>query len=228
MAPRTIDGARTATAAWLIIAACLAAAPARAASSRIGLFPADTPRRPTLTLAEALPIPAAESTAEPAFVPDPAALDTARRVERRLRMLRWHQALGYTALTLLTAQTIVGQLLWSGLQGYESTDALRTTHRILGYASFGAYATAAPLAIFAPSFTHWRAEYDTTDIHRGLAFVHGTGMALMPWFGLYIARLNARPNSDPQLVEALRMTHLVAGYTTWAALAGASLVIVLR
>lgn len=160
--------------------------------------------------------------------PDPETDRDWARMERRHRMLRWHQGFALTSLGLLTAQNIIGQILYSRLQsvGGGPTADLQQMHRMLAYATFGTYAVAAPLAIFAPAGQVEGSGIDAVDIHRGLALVHGTGMAIMPWFGMYVAGERQR-GADFERIERLRKGHLAAGHITWAALAGAALVIVI-
>lgn len=176
----------------------------------------------------------AQNEGDPEFDPflAPVELDAAMTAEwdrqaRRRKMLRWHQGLSLTAFGLLTAQTVVGQLYWNKLQGLGSTDRLRMAHKVLGFTSFATYALAAPLAIFAPDAAVDREGFDPMNIHRGLAFVHGAGMAIMPFFGLYIVAQKTKADTTEQQINTLRVAHLATGYVTWAAMAGAYLALMI-
>lgn len=159
--------------------------------------------------------------------PDAATAADWDRQARRRKMLKWHQGLALTAFGLLTAQTVVGQLYWNKLQGFDSTDNLQMVHKVLGFTSFATYALAAPLAIFAPDAAADREGFDPMNIHRGLAFVHGAGMAVMPFFGMYIADQKTKAGTTQERIDTLRAAHLATGYVTWAAMAGAYLVIII-
>lgn len=191
---------------WIAIAltTLLTTAPAAADSARL--------------TAEGVPVDPFLVPAEP----DPLTLAGLSKQQRRRTMLKWHQGLALTALGLLTAQTVVGQLYWAD----PTNGSLRDVHRALGFATFGSYAIAAPLAIFAPA-GHTPAGFDAMAIHRRLALVHGTGMALLPILGLYTADRRSQAGVDPITINRLRTAHLATGYVTWAAMAGAALVIVL-
>lgn len=164
------------------------------------------------------------------------------RALRRNRMLKWHQGLALSALGLLTAQNVVGQMLYSGNQLNDDFTArhpslnanlgtYQNVHRALGYSTFGLYTLAASMAIGAPQGREeTAADAGSVGVHKALAWVHGTGMMVMPWFGLATVKYKQNKAADPgyaDTLQTLRTAHLAAGYVTWAALGGAMLVIVI-
>ena len=106
--------------------------------------------------------------------------------ELRLRrsMLQWHQRLGLVTFGALTTQVILGELMANNpAKHYED---LRPVHRTLGYATFGVYMTTASLSLFAPPARRYGG-FSSIKLHRWLALVHFTGMAIQPWLGTRLA-----------------------------------------
>ena len=168
---------------------------------------------------------------------DPELEAEAARYDQRYKMLRWHQGFALASLGLVTLQTIVGQILFSQSNAgfgrpVKSFDepTLRTIHKAAAYTSFSTYTTAMILALTAPSGGE-----DVEDggkcgamcWHKALPWIHGTGMMVMPWLGLATAKLRSSANVNVTRDKALTATHLGLGYATFAALAGAYLVIVI-
>ena len=204
---------------WLALLTLLAFAPALRADELPGAGAAAAQDDPFLAASESY---------------DPA--EDARAL-RRNRMLKWHQGLALSSLGLLTAQNAVGQMLYSGYKLNDDFTArhpslnanlgtYQNLHRALGYSTFGLYTLAASMAILAPEGnSDEEAESGSVGVHKALAWVHGSGMMLMPWFGLVTAKTKGKLSQDT--VNTMRTAHLAAGYVTWAALGGAMLVIVI-
>lgn len=166
----------------------------------------------------------AASDFDPFLIPvvDQKAADEGERLRTRRTYLKVHQAAGLTALTLLIGQVSLGQyLMWRkdcNLFG-EKYDKYREVHKYLGITTFTVYSVAAGAAILAPKVDR-DGEFDTITVHKSLALVHGTGMAIMPFLGYYMVG-EAERGASPKRIETLNKTHQIIGYSTATALAGA-------
>lgn len=174
------------------------------------------------------PATAAVQEAAPDFDPflvpvvDLKAADEGERLRTRRTYLKVHQAAGLTALALLIGQVSLGQyLMWRkdcNLFG-EEYDNYKEFHRYLGVTTFTVYSVAAGAAILAPKVDR-EGEFDTVTVHKSLALVHGTGMAIMPFLGYYMVGEKERGASTKR-IDNLNTAHQIIGYTTATALAGA-------
>lgn len=185
----------------------------------------------------------APAAAEPEFDPflqpvKSVETDTeAERLKTRRTFLKVHQAAGLTSLGLLIGQVVVGQMLINKRDNNEIDDSyeqLKDVHLALGISTFTAYAIAAGAAISAPKVDRTDA-WDTVTAHKGLALVHGAGMMITPFLGLYnknqadkLAKKQNSTQADYDRIERLQNIHQYTGYTTAAALAGAFITITLR
>jgi hypothetical protein len=151
-----------------------------------------------------------------------------RRLELRSTLLKWHQGFGLLTLGLLMAQTYLGfqlkEMVEEGNLGEEFEKA-KIRHGIVGATAFLTYSTSAILALSAPSIDR-TGVVDTLTFHKGLAFVHGTGMVLTPLLGFYISRNSARLIEEGKYEKYLTY-HRNLGILTTTALFSAFLVITL-
>lgn len=128
----------------------------------------------------------------------------------RRTMLTLHQIGGYTTLASMIATCYVGQMIINGHESYEDIKVP------LAWTSVGLYFTTASLALLTPPPIIRREGFSSLTVHKGLAWVHFTGMIITPILGTFI--------EDERKV---RIFHQVSGYTTTAALAGAMISITL-
>ena len=103
-----------------------------------------------------------------------------KELEIRRDMLQLHQRFALITLGALIYQTSIGFKMTEDGQ-YEK---YKDTHMKLGYISFGTYMTAASLSIFAPpGMKYSKKRFSSNKLHRYLALIHFTGMAMQPWLG---------------------------------------------
>ena len=129
----------------------------------------------------------------------------------RRNMLALHQIGGFATLAALAATVTLGQLTYNG------NESMGPVHGAMAMTAVTMYFTTASLAIFTPPPSIRRREWSTVSTHKLLATVHFSGMVLTPFLGSMVAD-NRRD---------LRTIHLVSGYLTTAAFAGAMLVVTL-
>ena len=103
-----------------------------------------------------------------------------KELEIRRDMLQLHQRFALITLGALMYQTSIGfKMTEDGQYG-----KYKDTHMKLGYISFGTYMTAASLSIFAPpGMKYSKKKFSSNKLHRYLALIHFTGMAMQPWLG---------------------------------------------
>lgn len=150
-----------------------------------------------------------------------------RAMERRQRMLRWHEGLSILTILTLGAQVAVGQAVMAAEEQRPITTSMarmRDAHLGLGAATAGVYLTSAALAIAAPPITRGPG-YDAFTWHKGLTLLHGTGVVLVPLLGFAIedARSTSRPDADR--IRRLQTAQQAVGYTALGSLIGAAVVI---
>lgn len=105
------------------------------------------------------------------------AVDQAR-LNKRSRMLMWHQRLGLIAAVPLIA-TVATSV---GAGGRSTSTADRWAHLALGSATGDLYFTSAYFAIFAPKIPGTQT-HGQIRVHKALAWIHGPGMILTPILG---------------------------------------------
>jgi hypothetical protein len=143
-----------------------------------------------------------------------------RELEIRQTMLQWHQRMGLVTFAALTTQVILGEVLASDRSRYYQD--LQPMHRTLGYVTFGLYLGTASLSLGAPPARRYDPGFDTIKLHRWLALIHFSGMALQPWLGRH---LRAAPTVESY--ERRLNTHRWVGRLTLGAYAAALLAITL-
>ena len=103
-----------------------------------------------------------------------------KELKIRRDMLQLHQRFALITLGALIYQTSIGFKMTEDGQYKKYKD----THMKLGYISFGTYMTAASLSIFAPpGMKYSKKRFSSNKLHRYLALIHFTGMAMQPWLG---------------------------------------------
>lgn len=162
--------------------------------------------------------------------PDPELEADLDRMDKRRRILKWHQGFALTTLGLLVGQVAIGQVLINRQRQSlidDSYETLKWTHLGLGLTAFSTYWTAAGLAIGAPEVDREDAT-DSLTLHKSLAWAHGAGMAITPILGLYTSqqRTAENPTLNGDQLGRLQTAHQAIGYATTGLLAGAALVIV--
>ena len=105
------------------------------------------------------------------------AVDQAR-LNKRSRMLMWHQRLGLIAAVPLIA-TVATSV---GAGGRSTSTGDRWAHLALGSATGDLYFTSAYFAIFAPKIPGTQT-HGQIRVHKALAWIHGPGMILTPILG---------------------------------------------
>lgn len=175
------------------------------------------------------PTTAAQPTApDPYLTPAPLPPDyDLRAMERRQRMLRWHEGLSILTMLTLGAEVAVGQAVMAAEKQRpipRSVARTRDAQLGLSLATAGLYLTSAALAIAAPPIIRGPG-YDAFTWHKGLTLLHGTGAVLVPVlaFAIEDARSTSRP--DPDRIRRLQTAQQAVGYTTLGSLIGAAVVI---
>jgi hypothetical protein len=133
----------------------------------------------------------------------------AKELKARRNMLAIHQIMGFVTLAALEATVVLGQLTYNG------NESLGPIHGAMAWTAVSMYFTTASLAIFTPPPSIRRKEWNSVSTHKLLATVHFSGMVLTPFLGRMVA------NND----RDLRTVHLVSGYVTTAAFAGAMIAV---
>ena len=128
-----------------------------------------------------------------------------KEMKARRNMLAFHQIGGFATLAALAATVALGQLAYNG------DESMGPVHGAMAMTAVTLYFTTATLAIFTPPPSVRRNEWSTVSTHKLLATIHFSGMVLTPFLG----RMVADNHRD------LRTIHLVSGYVTTAAFAGA-------
>ena len=104
-----------------------------------------------------------------------------KELKIRRNMLQLHQRLALLTLGLMTYQYDIGNRMINDPSEYGE---LKGLHMKLGYTSFGAYMGAASLSILAPpGMKYSKKRFSSNKLHRYLAIIHFTGMAIQPWLG---------------------------------------------
>ena len=132
-----------------------------------------------------------------------------KELKARRNMLALHQIGGFATLAALAATVVLGQLTYNG------NESMGPVHGAMAMTAVTMYFTTASLAIFTPPPAIRRGEWSTVSTHKLLATVHFSGMLLTPFLGSMVAD-NRRD---------LRTIHLVSGYVTTAAFAGAMIAV---
>ena len=138
-----------------------------------------------------------------------------KELKIRRDMLQLHQRFALITLGALMYQASIGFKMTEDGQ-YEK---YKDTHMKLGYISFGTYMTAASLSIFAPpGMKYSKKRFSSNKLHRYLALIHFTGMAMQPWLGYKtsVASINCSNGvaGACEDSENLRNTHKTVGTIT--------------
>lgn len=149
--------------------------------------------------------------------------------ERRAAMASWHQILGFSTLALLAATVVVGQInAVDFLDGRLSGQPMIWAHRVLAVGTGTSYLATGILGWMFPFMREKDDDddsdggFDSSKWHGALAWVHGIGMLLLNFGGIFNAHLIP---SDTDAKIAFTVSHLALGYITLAALAAAAILI---
>jgi hypothetical protein len=139
--------------------------------------------------------------------------EESREKELSLRrgMLTLHQVGGFLTLAAMAATVYTGQMIVNG------EDGLYNRKKILAKTTIAAYFTTAGLALLSPPPMIKRKQFSSITVHKALGVVHFTGMVIMPILGQMLV--------DGKDYEATLRYHQTIGYITFAALAGAMIVV---
>jgi cytochrome b561 len=173
------------------------------------------------------------SMVSPCFAREPA--EQARleaQVEKRATLRTYHRSLGITTWISLGATTLIGTARYANVIGFGTPlcesgspilgrswgcgDGLKIQHAISAGFTTVSYASTRLLAALMPD-PHDAAAYTPgLSAHRALSWVHLAGMIAMPVLGIATTSSN-----DPDTRRTLATTHLIVGYSTFAAVSAA-------
>lgn len=142
-----------------------------------------------------------------------------REMSLRRTMLTVHEIGGFITLASMLTTVVYGQLT---LNGHLS---LGETHQAWATATIISYFTTASLSLLSPPPMVRRNEWNTVSIHKGLAFVHFTGMILTPLLADGIEMEERGSASQEKINRDKAHIHQVSGYITTATFAAAMMVI---
>ena len=132
-----------------------------------------------------------------------------KELKIRRNMLQLHQRIALLNLGCMMYQYNLGSTMKEHPDQYMD---LKDTHMYLGYTSFGLYMTAAGLSILSPpGMKYSNKKFSSNKIHRYLALIHFTGMAIQPWLGYKTSVARIEGNSD---YDKLMDTHEIVGGIT--------------
>ncbi len=144
----------------------------------------------------------------PEAAPPPVADNSAVRIRRT--MLQLHQGFGFALLALSAGTAITGQLNYSDRFLGSSTGQFEVPHAAFAYTTFGLFLATGALAVFAPS------PFEKTGGTR--LTLHKIGMFAAT--ALMVAEVILGPLTTHfegfAAQQALAVTHLTIGYTTFA------------
>ena len=124
-----------------------------------------------------------------------------KELKIRRNMLQMHQRLSLLTLGLMVHQYDIGKRMLDSPYEYGE---LKDKHMKLGYTVFGTYMAAASLSIFAPpGMKYSKKKFTSNKLHRYLAVIHFTGMAMQPWLGYKtsVAGLEGRVEDRERLLD---------------------------
>ena len=148
-----------------------------------------------------------------------------KEIKRRRSMLRTHQVLGITTLTLMTATAIVGQFNYANTYGSHASGNgdLRVPHMVLSYTTAASFATTAYFSLFAPDPVERESSgLDTVTLHKIAVLGATAGMLAQAGLGFSAAR--SADAGHPTRPGDLAAIHQVIGWTTLGFMAAAAAV----
>ena len=132
-----------------------------------------------------------------------------KELKIRRNMLQLHQRIALVNLGCMMYQYNLGSTMRKDPDQYMD---LKDTHMYLGYTSFSLYMTAAGLSILSPPGMKYSNKKNSSNkIHRYLALIHFTGMAMQPWLGYKTAVARIEGSGD---YDKLMDTHEMIGGIT--------------
>jgi hypothetical protein len=164
-------------------------------------------------------------------------------LRQRARITRVHRILGISTFASLVVTEFLGTFLalnrptvFGDGTGCRCElglppGALNPLHEISAFITVGLYAATGIFALSMPDPEHASAGNDrrgrTLRVHKALAWVHLTGMALQPILGVLsydYGALGIHDNAHSDFARDMRTVHIVVGYATLAALTAAMVV----
>jgi len=143
-----------------------------------------------------------------------------REMGLRRGMLTAHQIGGFTTLALMIATVTLGQMTLDG------HPRLGDYHGTLANVTIFSYAVTGSLALLTPPPLVRRNEWSTVSIHKGLAWIHVTGMILTPLLADGVAEHEHGDRTSPKVINRDKARiHQISGYITTAAFGAAMLVV---
>ncbi|HZP01378.1 MAG TPA: carboxypeptidase-like regulatory domain-containing protein [Terriglobia bacterium] len=140
-------------------------------------------------------------------------------LDKRTHMLQIHQRLGLITTAPMLA-TVITSLGAKGHHGVPGNSTGRNVHSVLGATTAGMYFTTAYFAIRAPKVPGTET-HGHIRLHKGLAWVHGTGMILTPILGgIAYSQL-----SNGERVHGIASAHSEVALVTFGAYVAAMLAV---
>lgn len=138
----------------------------------------------------------------------------------RRGLLTAHEIGGFVTLGAMMTTVVFGQLRVNG----DATMA--RPHKNWAKATIVSYFLTASMSLLSPPPMVRRSSWSSISIHKGLAFIHFSGMILTPLLAEGIAMEERRSGADPDRIDRDKAkVHLVSGYLTTVAFASALMVI---
>ncbi len=143
-----------------------------------------------------------------------------KELNLRRTMLTAHEIGGFLTLGAMVTTVVYGQLTLNGDRRFADT------HTNWAAATIFSYFLTASMSLLCPPPMVRRNNWNTVSIHKGLAFIHFTGMILTPLLADGIALDEGRSNTSQTKIDRDKArVHQISGYITTAAFASALMVI---
>ena len=144
--------------------------------------------------------------------PKPAVPAEDPSLQRRRKLLNWHQGLGIGLFTLQIASTVTGQLNYNDKFGVSNTGRYKEVHAVVTYLNLAAFAVVGTLALLAPT------EKNAPPRPFGRTSIHKIGMAVATALMITQGYLGVRTAQQEGYLnqQTYGRAHLVVGYTTLA------------
>jgi cytochrome b561 len=156
---------------------------------------------------------------------------------KRATLRTYHRSLGITTWISLAATTAIGTIRYANVIGFGTPlcesgspifghtwgcgDGLLIQHGVSAGFTTLSYASTRTLAALMPDPYDAAADNPRLSAHRALSWVHLAGMIAMPILGIATAS-----SDDADTRRTLATTHLIVGYSTFAAVSTAGALMV--
>jgi hypothetical protein len=133
-------------------------------------------------------------------------------LQRRRKLLNWHQGLGIGLFALQIASTVTGQLNYNDKFGVSNTGRYKAVHAGVTYLNLAAFAVVGTLALLAPT------EKNAPPRQFGRTSIHKIGMAVATALMITQGYLGVRTAQQEGYLnqQTYGRAHLVVGYATLA------------